>query len=129
MASVTAFRTVFVASGSRRSEEKHRGPSDSMRQRLKIKLKSNRRDGAVDQEDLPTIPRATLTGMRTFIRRNNRPVGETTVMRSEYDFLEDDYHAVRKGDQGIYVKREWTAQSHRPSASLNNSSTRGASII
>lgn len=91
MASVTTFRTAFVTVSSKRNEKKRKGPSYSMRQRLKAKLSRNRSDELekwADEEGLPTIPGATLTGMRNFVHRNNRPVGGTAEMRSEYDRLE-----------------------------------------
>lgn len=94
MASVTTFRTAIIAVSSKRNEKKHQGPLYSMRQRLIAKLSRNRSDKFekwVNEEGLPTVPGATLTGMRTFINRNNRPAGGTAEMRSEYDRLEEDY--------------------------------------
>lgn len=85
MASVTTFRTAFVAVGAKRNEKKEQIPSYTVRQRLLAKLKK-----AVDAEGLPSVPRATLTGVRTFIHRNNRAEEETTVMGSESDRHSED---------------------------------------
>lgn len=94
MASVTTFRTAFITVSSKRNEKKHQGPLYSMRQRLIAKLSRSRSDKLekwVNEEGLPTAPGATLTVMRTFIHRNNRPVGGTAEMRSEYGRLEEDH--------------------------------------
>lgn len=95
MASVTTFRTVFITVSSKRNEKKHQRPSYSMRQRLVAKLGGRSRPDELEkwenEEGLPTVPGATLTGMRTFIRRNNRTFGGTTEMRSEYDRLEEEH--------------------------------------
>lgn len=85
MASVTTFRTAFVAVGAKRNEKKEKIPSYTVRQRLLAKLKK-----AADIEGLPSVPRATLTGMRTFIHRNNRPEDETTMMGSASDRSSED---------------------------------------
>lgn len=94
MASLTTFRTAFIIVSSKRNEKKRKGPSYSMHQRLKAKLSRNRSDELekwANEEGLPTIPGATLTGMRTFIHRKNRPVGGTAEMRFEYDRLEEEH--------------------------------------
>lgn len=91
MASITTFRTAFVAVGAKRKQKKEPIPSYTIRQRLLAKLKKS-----ADLEGLPSVPGATLTGVRTFIYRNNRPEEETTVMGSKSDrFSEDD----RKGSE------------------------------
>ena len=113
MASITAFRTAFITVDSRREKVKHQGPSYSMRQRLKAKLMFNRSDeanGSAGQENLPAVPQATLTGMRTFIRKNNRSAGGTTAIWSEHDHLEEDDHKAGKIDQGVVV--EWELNQH-----------------
>lgn len=116
MASITVFRTVLVAAGSKRSQKNRRRPLYSIRLRLMMKTKSNKSnktDNTLNHEDLPTIPGATLKGMRTFIRQNNRSAGQTTLVLSEYNSLNDDDHAERNASQGIHVKRKWSIQSHR----------------
>ena len=97
MASLTIFRTAFVAVSSKRNEPEFRGPSYSMRMRLMTRFKRDRSaelEKPENEEKLPSVPRATLTGIRTFIRRNQRLDGETTVMRSEYDRLEEGHPAT-----------------------------------
>lgn len=84
MASVTTFRTAFVAVGNKRNEKKEKIPSYTIRQRLLAKLKK-----AADIEGLPSVPGATLTGLRTFIHGNNR-LEETTVMGSKSDRSSQD---------------------------------------
>jgi hypothetical protein len=48
-------------------------------------------------DGLPQIPSATITGVRTFIRRNNRTFGASTVMRSELNQM----HGGRDEDQDV----------------------------
>ncbi|KAI0479831.1 hypothetical protein F4859DRAFT_529965 [Xylaria cf. heliscus] len=54
----------------------------------------------LESQELPSVPSATMTGLRTFIRRNNRDVGlETqatgTVMSDEYTLTGDDgWHSL-----------------------------------
>lgn len=49
-------------------------------------------------KDLPQVPSATMTGIRTFIYRNGRTVDEDSVVRSGlYTFDEEDqtFHATK----------------------------------
>lgn len=84
MASVTTFRTAFITVSSKRNDKERKGPSYSMRQRLKAKLNRNRSDELeeVADEGLLTIPGATLTGMRTLIHRNWRNSWDALRVRS-----------------------------------------------
>ena len=80
MGSATAFRTLFVGENSRKTPEKK--PSYSVRLRLWRQHNPTRENS--DWEDangrhLPTIPSATLSGLRTFIHRHGRTrVGMTS---------------------------------------------------
>lgn len=50
------------------------------------------------EKDLPQVPSATMTGIRTFIYRNGRTVDEESVVRSGlYTFDEEDqtFHATK----------------------------------
>lgn len=47
--------------------------------------------GSGEDKDLPQVPSATMTGLRTFIYRNGRTVDEESVVRSGfYTFDEED---------------------------------------
>ena len=96
MVSLTAFRSLFVAEGSRRSEEKRgRAWYSSSVARLR---RGKRSDGAErDLESLPKIPGASLTGMRTFIRGPQPDL--------EYEML-SDYKPTRNSDRGVYVTED-----------------------
>lgn len=53
--------------------------------------------GGKGEKDLPQVPSATMTGIRTFIYRNGRTVDEESVVRSGlYTFDEEDqsFHAT-----------------------------------
>ena len=110
MASITAFRTVFVSQG-RRELERLRRPSYSVMERLKWRRNraaSNRLEG----RGLPEVPGATLTGMRTFIRRNNRSEGVTTPVQSEIGTLDEEEvpmkHYRVPEDRRVFIKRDWS---------------------
>ena len=116
MASVTTFRTLLVGQIVRRPEQKKAGPSHSWIARMRFRKNSG--SGSLEQNNrLPAIPGATLTGLRTFFRKNNRSVGETTEMDTEIGTLKeevDDYRWCEMGDhaslQGVHVKRDWRVE-------------------
>ena len=117
MASITAFRTLFVQRSSADKKQKAAAaaaaavspPSpyySNMREWLLRKIgrwkslgggweemSSGQEKGAGSGEDkdLPQVPSATMTGLRTFIYRNGRTVDEESVVRSGfYTFDEED---------------------------------------
>ena len=82
MVSLTAFRSLFVAHGSGAQSPPQK---PSIRKRVlnsRIMVGRRRAEGSDSEETkrLPEIPRATLTGMRTFIRGKGI---EGSVMKSE----------------------------------------------
>lgn len=93
MASLKTFRTAFVTITHKKNEEKKKAkPSSFIRQRLMARLnrRSRMKELEKNENDLPAIPRATLTGMRTFIHGNNHSVDET---RSEFGYMDEDHHS------------------------------------
>ena len=122
MASMAAFRSLFVANNSRVAEKNEHGPSDSMRQKLVQKFKRSRSKAAweampEDEDKLPAIPSATLSGVKTFIRRNNRSVG-TTTMVSALDVPEEDHEMGAMNNDQIYVNNNVEVSSNKVSLSL-----------
>lgn len=109
MGSAAAFRTLFVQD---QIKEKNKGPSYSMRQRLMQRWKRSYELSLEDgEQNLPQIPSATLSGLRTFLRRNNRSAGATTFMRSEFDDS-DELTGHDGGDRyRIHHSRGWDVQS------------------
>ena len=69
MISLTAFRSVFISSESSRAEKERAKKAwySSTLDAIK-RSKDKRRNDEEANRELPTIPSATLTGMRTFIR-------------------------------------------------------------
>ncbi|KAL8667317.1 MAG: hypothetical protein Q9202_000891 [Teloschistes flavicans] len=101
MVSLTAFRTLFVSS-PQASEEKAMRPSGSERRRLWYKYKGSsdgggKASGSVERAKMVdmTMPSATLTGMRTFIRGSPR-----ASVASPPGFTRDPRHDT------IHVTRE-----------------------
>jgi hypothetical protein len=95
MASITAMRTVFGSTGSRDPDPQRQRPSYSMRMLIMRKIRKSGWDEVENTENLPEIPSATLSGMRTFIRRNHRTAGGTTVMQSA--FRSEDIRDIEHG--------------------------------
>lgn len=90
MASLTIFRTVFVTMRNERKEkEKKHLFVSSIRQRLRHRLNRRNPRDELETNELPTIPRGILTGMRTFISRNNRSLDEGT--RAEDSHLKEGH--------------------------------------
>lgn len=65
MVSLMAFRSVFVAKASKASDRKARPWYSSSVARMRVERKASEAGG--DLQDLPAVPPATMTGMRTFI--------------------------------------------------------------
>lgn len=98
MVSLTALRSLFVGHGSR--IRRSPGQSWSSRQAKKWLRRSPSRtpDRYSGSDRLPKIPRATMTGMRTFIR-GDTDYTTGSIMRSEY------YDEGRKGDDAWALPR------------------------
>ncbi len=117
MGSMTTFRALLVGQGSRNSEQRQLRPSNSWIARMMLKKGSAQSDQFEEGNKLPAIPHATLTGLKSLIRRNNRSAGATTMMQSEIGPLPeeaDDYRMYgtpdKAGQQGVHVKHEWQVQ-------------------
>lgn len=87
MVSLTAFRSLFVAHGAAAQNLQKRRPNSERRNRLDSMRFWKKRvsDDSEEMGGLPEIPRAIMTGLRTFIRGERT---EGNVMRSERS--EDD---------------------------------------
>lgn len=75
MAFLTAYRTFFVAQTERkRRQERMKRPAYSFK---RFAFRKTTHD---EEARLPEIPRATMTGIRSFLQRTNRTVGESTTI-------------------------------------------------
>lgn len=98
MASVTTFRAFLIGQRLRNLDKRQPRASNSWIAKMKARRKAAASDEFEEGNQLPAIPNATLTGLRSFIRRNHRPAGETTMMRSDLSILHentDDYRHLR----------------------------------
>lgn len=97
MVSLTAFRSLFVTAERKSRRTKfglwHSSPVARLRKVRKTPVSSH------DKEGLPAIPRATLTGMRTFIAR---PYHHSEPETLDWDKLEE-HGPLRDRDQGTYT--------------------------
>ncbi|KAI0882866.1 uncharacterized protein GGS22DRAFT_190845 [Annulohypoxylon maeteangense] len=109
MASITAFRTLFVKQTNDSEDTTSRSPAGSFFHRLFKRFQSLARaqppeKPSSSQQDssivkLPKIPSPIFTGLRTFIRKNNRTNVSTATfatLDSGIDGTETDYHAALK---------------------------------
>lgn len=79
MGSLTAYRTFFVTQRERtKYQERMKKPSYSFKH---FPFRRRAHDEVTRDEEggLPEVPGATMTGMRTFIRRNNRTATQGTM--------------------------------------------------
>lgn len=83
MGSATAFRTLFVGGNSRKAPDKKL--SYSVRQRLMRKTPPKDDCEDTNGRHLPTVPSATLSGLRTFVHHQGRA----------------DFAAIELGDSAI----------------------------
>lgn len=108
MASITAFRTLFVKQTSNVEDTKPRSPVNSLLRRLHRRFQSlgraqpDEKPVTTDNRPilkLPKLPSPVFTGMRTFVRRNNRTdVSAATFasLGSVVDAPDADYHTALK---------------------------------
>ena len=95
MVSFTAFRSLFVTAESKASRSKFRPWYSSSVARLRKGRKTSV-SGHI-MEGLPAVPRATMTGMRTFIVGPHRHSEPETL---DWDKLEE-HKPLRNSDQEI----------------------------
>lgn len=108
MASITAFRTLFVKQTGNVEDTKPRSPVDNLLRRLHKRFQSLARAQPDEKPTttgnrpvlkLPKLPPPVFTGMRNFIGRNNRTnVSAATFasLDSVADVPDTDYHTALK---------------------------------
>lgn len=119
MASITAFRTLFVHGGSKQREIKAQNQAAmySWREKVLRKIKSGRSDSWQDLsqgESLPKIPSATLTGIKSFINYNGSTRNATTTMGDEEDQLHTELVSTKTNEE-INVSKSFEVHSERVS--------------
>jgi hypothetical protein len=67
-----------------------------------------------DEDQLSTIPSTTLSGVKTFIRRNNRSAGITTMV-SALDPQEENREVGQMSKDQIYINDHVKVGSNRVS--------------
>lgn len=113
MASVTAFRTLFVRQDRNDDATTPRSPAGSWIHQIMSRFQALARAKPSHEEKtgdsaevpktsmlkLPQMPGATFKGLKTFIRRNNRTGVSTCdfdTLNSSLHSVNDDYHAALK---------------------------------
>lgn len=97
MISLTAFRSVFIAS-ELKGKIRKRNPWHSLRlEKLRAKQDNNGLDAELGV--LPAIPSATLSGIRTFIRGSRKPHN----LASEAGSLHSQHPLSQNQEEGIRV--------------------------
>ena len=87
MASVSAFRSLFALGGSRAARKKPNMRWTAREIPWRRGKRSPHSESVLETNGLPSIPSATMTGLRTFIRGGSKP----TDLRSEFDDAPDNY--------------------------------------
>lgn len=118
MASITAFRTLFVHGGSKQREIKAQNQAAmySWREKVLRKIKSGRSDSWQDLsrgDSLPKIPSPTLTGIKSFINYNGRSRNATTMIGDEEDQLHTELVSTK--NEEINVSKSFEVHSERVS--------------
>lgn len=116
MCSLTVFRTIFNTKQTN-SKKRQWEPSASWIQRMKWK-KSAEKNVSSESDGLPSVPSGTLSGLRTFIRRNNRSTAAATSLETniglsqmgntQLNTMDEEkhrYHGI------INVKKDYTVLS------------------
>lgn len=108
MASITAFRTLFIKQQSKGKADAAGDPEPSRFRRFLARFNALAQEqpdekststGDSSTLKLPKVPSPVLTGIRTFIRRNNRneaSVAASTTSDSVCDDSSADYHIAIK---------------------------------
>lgn len=107
MASITPFRTIFVNIGSQPSRKKtSKGPSSSLRALWKKPPKHSEDSNwnELHNDALPKPPGALMSGLRTFIRRNNREAGESTVLVTNTFGIDETVSDDPRRDYQMYLR-------------------------
>jgi hypothetical protein len=100
MASITAFRTIFVSQGMRDRAQKRWAPSYSWIQRAKQRQASKEAD-LWHPDQLPIIPEATFANMKTYFRGQHWTAdgSATPGFETHPSNAEDDASSSVKGRQ------------------------------
>ncbi|KAF2731390.1 hypothetical protein EJ04DRAFT_12906 [Polyplosphaeria fusca] len=85
--SVTALRMLFIPTSNTQVRQ-----SRGLFAKLNDKISSQSHKERHPRIQLPTLPSATFSGMRKFIRRNHREGFESSLVESAVDPAEMDYH-------------------------------------
>lgn len=105
MGSITVFRTLIVSKHTSQRYEV-RAPSfvkkilpKSLSGQSSGQSRSRGGTGSTEYLELPTMPSATFSGIRSFLSRSHR--GDATLDNSKFDPLEADYHVHTRGGQAV----------------------------
>lgn len=118
MGSLTVVRNLLVhhtkSSNKSPANDPRRLAEQSYRMRF---LRRHKKEMDLEtQENLPAVPGATLTGLRTFIRRNNRDRGAETQATNLTTLVEDEdsYQLIGKEPQKSGLGTDTAVPLQRP---------------
>ena len=100
MFSLSAFRSLFASEGSRAARRKPNIGWTAGSSLWKRKKRPFHSDSDLETNGLPSIPSATMTGLRSFIRGSLKP----TVLRSESDEIFDDHLLTLTKPETLHVR-------------------------
>lgn len=96
MGSLTVFRTLLTLQNKNSNERRRQAgadagfsPQESWFYRMRLRRKKRMHYELGSQNGLPDVPSATITGLRTFIRRNNRDTSLETQPQLTITSMQD----------------------------------------
>lgn len=120
MVSISAFRSVFVAHNSHRDQNRNRVWYMSKKNLLRSALRRKKlRSDSEEMDQLPEIPRATMTGMRTFIH-GGEPHEGGIHLESQRSSVDTGVATMPVSDENLHrIKVEHTISSNLEEVSLS----------
>lgn len=100
MASVSAFRSLFASEGSRAARRKPNVKWSFRDTPWKRGKRSRRSDSDLETNGLPSIPSATITGLRSFVHGGSKP----TATSSESDDISTEYPLTVKKPEMLHTR-------------------------
>lgn len=114
MASITAFRTLFVKPDNDPNITTPRSPLENFVHRITSRFRSLAQATPGEKPEsstpgrsilkLPKLPAPTFTGVRSFIRQNNRSdlkSSQFDTLQSDHDPVEASYHDALRADRAV----------------------------
>lgn len=130
MASITPFRTLFLGLGSQVSRsKKKKGPSTTLKELLWKRRSKGSQDTEMSNKVLPAPPGAMMPTLRNFIRKNNKEVGDDTVLVTSTFTIEETISDEPERDYQKYLQKAAGAPRIQETARGDNRRHRAGEMV